>query len=78
MFLNFKEKTKGSSESKESMATSSNSPQSAATSPPLIPKSAILRLLSEMIRSYGNCVQLITQYTYSPGQTELVPEVRHI
>ena len=27
-----------------------------------------------MIRSYGNCVQLITQYTYSAGQTELVPE----
>ncbi|XP_055882443.1 E3 ubiquitin-protein ligase HUWE1-like isoform X4 [Biomphalaria glabrata] len=41
---------------------------------PLIPKSAILRLLSEIIRSYGNCVQLITQHNYSPGQTELVPE----
>ncbi|XP_059143196.1 E3 ubiquitin-protein ligase HUWE1-like isoform X5 [Physella acuta] len=41
---------------------------------PLIPKSAILRLLSEIIRSYGNCVQLITQYNYQPGQTELVSE----
>ncbi|XP_035825881.1 E3 ubiquitin-protein ligase HUWE1 isoform X3 [Aplysia californica] len=52
-------------------ATTSSNP---ASLPPLIPKSAILRLLSEMIRSYGNCVQLITQYTYPPGQTELVPD----
>ncbi|BFZ10773.1 hypothetical protein BsWGS_13813 [Bradybaena similaris] len=44
----------------------------ASASRPLIPKSAILRLLSEIIRSYGNCVQLITQHYYQPGQTELV------
>ncbi|GFO42891.1 E3 ubiquitin-protein ligase huwe1-like [Plakobranchus ocellatus] len=43
-------------------------------SQPLIPKSAILRLISEIIRSYGNCVQLITQYNYQPGQTDLVPD----
>lgn len=43
---------------------------------PLIPKSAILRLLSEVIKSYSNCTQLITQYTYEPSQSELVGEVR--
>lgn len=43
---------------------------------PLIPKSAILRLMSEVIKSYGNCTQLITQYTYEAGQTELISEVR--
>ncbi|XP_046372246.1 E3 ubiquitin-protein ligase HUWE1-like isoform X1 [Haliotis rufescens] len=41
---------------------------------PLLPKSAILRLLSEIIKSYGNCTQLITQYTYHSGQTEMVSE----
>nr|KAG5697092.1 hypothetical protein BaRGS_002008 [Batillaria attramentaria] len=41
---------------------------------PLIPKSAILRLLSEVIKSYSNCTQLITQYNYEAGQSELVAE----
>ncbi|KAK6177350.1 hypothetical protein SNE40_015469 [Patella caerulea] len=41
---------------------------------PLLPKSSILRLLSEFIKSYGNCSQLITQYNYHVGQTELVME----
>ena len=43
---------------------------------PLFPKSAILRLLSEVIKSYSNCTQLITQYTYDAMQSELLTEVR--
>ncbi|XP_070192440.1 E3 ubiquitin-protein ligase HUWE1-like isoform X3 [Littorina saxatilis] len=41
---------------------------------PLIPKSAILRLLSEVIKSYSNCTQLITQYNYESTQSELLAE----
>ncbi|KAL8595169.1 hypothetical protein ACOMHN_013842 [Nucella lapillus] len=41
---------------------------------PLFPKSAILRLLSEVIKSYGNCTQLITQYTYEAAQSDLLGE----
>ncbi|KAL3853804.1 hypothetical protein ACJMK2_017313, partial [Sinanodonta woodiana] len=41
---------------------------------PLLPKSALLRLLSEIIKSYYSCTQLITQYIYSPWLSELVPE----
>ncbi|XP_060080556.1 E3 ubiquitin-protein ligase HUWE1-like [Ylistrum balloti] len=40
----------------------------------LMPKSLILRLLSEMVKSYGSCTQLITQHVYIGGQSELVPE----
>ena len=43
---------------------------------PLLPKSAILRMLSEIIKSYSNCTLLITQYMYHAGQSELVQEVR--
>ena len=43
---------------------------------PLLPKSAILRMLSEIIKSYSNCTHLITQYMYHGGQSELVQEVR--
>ena len=42
---------------------------------PLLPKSALLRLLSEVIKSYGSCTHLITQHMYFAGQSEMVPEV---
>ncbi|XP_023930490.1 E3 ubiquitin-protein ligase HUWE1 [Lingula anatina] len=41
---------------------------------PLLLKSAILRLLAELVRSYSGCAQLITSHTYQSGQTELVSE----
>ncbi|XP_048739045.2 E3 ubiquitin-protein ligase HUWE1-like isoform X5 [Ostrea edulis] len=41
---------------------------------PLMPKSSVLRLLSEVVKSYSTCTQLITQYTYHTGQTPLVHE----
>lgn len=42
---------------------------------PLLTKSSILRMLSEMIKSYCSCTQLITQHLYHAGQSELVQEV---
>lgn len=41
---------------------------------PLMPKSAVLRLLSEMIKSYSSCTRLITNYSYHGGQSDLVVE----
>ncbi|XP_053377275.1 E3 ubiquitin-protein ligase HUWE1-like isoform X3 [Mercenaria mercenaria] len=41
---------------------------------PLLTKSSILRMLSEIIKSYCNCTQHITQHMYHSGQTELVQE----
>ncbi|KAL7301215.1 hypothetical protein TKK_0006181 [Trichogramma kaykai] len=41
---------------------------------PLLPKSAILKLLAETVRSYGAIANLITEYTYRAGQSELIPE----
>ena len=45
---------------------------------PLIPKSAIMRLLAELVKSYTNCAQLITQHTFVAGQSELVAEVHFL
>ena len=45
---------------------------------PLMPKSAIMRLLAEMVRSYTGCAQMVTQHSYHTGQSELVTEVRNI
>ena len=42
---------------------------------PLLPKSSILRLISEIIKSYCSCTQLITQHMYQAGQSELITEV---
>lgn len=46
-----------------------------ASQKPLLTKSNILRILSEVIRSYCNCTQLVTQHMYHAGQSELIPEV---
>lgn len=42
---------------------------------PLLPKSSILRLLAELVRSYSVCAGLITQHVYHAGETELITEV---
>lgn len=41
---------------------------------PLLPKSAILRLLAEMVRSYAGCAQLLAQFSYQAGDSALVTE----
>ena len=42
---------------------------------PLIPKSAIMRLLAELVKSYTSCAQIVTQHAFIAGQSEIVSEV---
>jgi hypothetical protein len=44
---------------------------------PLLPKSAILKILAEAVRSYSGCAKLIADHSYCAGQSEMVTEVRH-
>ena len=44
---------------------------------PLLPKSAVMRLLAELVRSYVGVANLITQHTYSAQTSPLVTEVTH-
>lgn len=41
---------------------------------PLLPKSAVCRLLAEIVKSYAGCARLITEHQYSAGISELVKE----
>lgn len=41
---------------------------------PLLPKSAVCRLLAELVRSYAPCARIVAEHVYAAGQTELVPE----
>ncbi|KAK8782859.1 hypothetical protein V5799_015800 [Amblyomma americanum] len=41
---------------------------------PLLPKSAVCRLLAELVRSYAPCARMVAEHVYTAGQTELVPE----
>ncbi|XP_012277229.1 E3 ubiquitin-protein ligase HUWE1 isoform X2 [Orussus abietinus] len=41
---------------------------------PLLPKSAILKMLAEAVRSYGAVANLITECTYRAGQSEMITE----
>ncbi|KAK0081548.1 hypothetical protein PV325_011960 [Microctonus aethiopoides] len=41
---------------------------------PLLPKSAILKMLAEAVRSYGAVANLIAEHTYRANQSEMVPE----
>ena len=43
----------------------------------LMSKSAIMRLLAEMIRSYAGCASLITHHHFQAGVSELVTEVSY-
>ena len=62
--------TKAPSKEPESKST-----EEAKKQRPLLPKSSILRLISEIIKSYCSCTQLITQHIYQAGQSELITEV---
>nr|XP_006822183.1 PREDICTED: E3 ubiquitin-protein ligase HUWE1-like [Saccoglossus kowalevskii] len=50
----------------------------AAANRPLMPKSAILRLLAELVRSYAGCAAMITHYQYTGGQTPHLKEDCHV
>jgi len=42
---------------------------------PLLSKSAVLRLLAELSRSYAGCAVLLCQHTYHAGQSDLITDV---
>lgn len=44
----------------------------------LLPRSAILKILADIAKSYSNCAKIITDHFYTVGQTELITEVRNI
>ncbi|CAN8025340.1 unnamed protein product, partial [Ixodes persulcatus] len=39
---------------------------------PLLPKSAVCRLLAELVRSYAPCARMVADHVYAAGQTELM------
>ena len=41
---------------------------------PLLPKSAVCRLLAEMVKSYAGCAKLITEHEFKAGMSDLVRE----
>merc|ERR550532_1890940 len=41
---------------------------------PLLPKSAVCRLLAEMVKSYAGCARLITEHLFTAGMSDLVKE----
>lgn len=41
---------------------------------PLLSKSAVCRLLAELVKSYGGCAKLITDHVYDAGISELIKE----
>lgn len=41
---------------------------------PLMTKSAVCRLLAELVKSYGSCAKLITDHVYESGLSELIKE----
>ena len=70
-----------SSSKKESKDDKSKQQASAATNDdesskkkPLLSKSAVCRLLAELVKSYGGCAKLITDHVYDAGISELIKE----
>lgn len=41
---------------------------------PLMTKSAVCRLLAELVKSYGSCARLITDHVYEAGLSDLIKE----
>jgi E3 ubiquitin-protein ligase HUWE1 len=41
---------------------------------PLMTKSAVCRLLAELVKSYGSCAKLITDHVYESGLSDLIKE----
>ena len=51
----------------------SGTPEEAALKKrPLLTKSAVCRLLAELVKSYGSCAKLITDHVYEAGLSELI------
>ena len=69
-------KTAGTSAASGKKGSSKQSKDEASKTKPLVPKSAILRLVAELIRSYTGYALVVAQYQYVAGQTEYIREVR--
>ena len=63
-----KEKNKEKEKEKAAEEDSSKKKQ------PLLSKSAVCRLLAELVKSYGSCAKLITEHVYEAGTSENVRE----
>ena len=66
---------KPSAASGAAAAATTASKDESAKNKPLIPKSAILRLLAELVMSYAGIAQAVAQYQYMVGHTKHVKEV---
>ncbi|XP_071495531.1 E3 ubiquitin-protein ligase HUWE1-like [Diadema antillarum] len=73
--------SQGSSSAKKSSpaagagsATAASTKDETSKNKLLIPKSAILRLLAELVMSYAGIAQAVAQYHYSAGQTKHIKE----
>ena len=58
---------------KQAAAAASNEEESCKKKP-LLSKSAVCRLLAELVKSYGGCAKLITDHVYDAGISELIKE----
>ena len=50
-------------------------PAADTLSKPLLSKSAVLRMLSEFVKSYPSCANIVVQHSYMAGQSDSVNEV---
>ena len=56
-------------------ATTTIKPAADTWSKPLLSKSAVLRMLSEFVKSYPSCANIVVQHSYMAGQSDSVNEV---
>ena len=62
------------SKEKEKEKERSAEDESSKKKQPLLSKSAVCRLLAELVKSYGSCAKLITEHVYEAGTSENVRE----
>lgn len=55
-------------------AVIASSDEESSKKKPLLSKSAVCRLLAELVKSYGGCAKLITDHVYDAGISELIKE----
>ncbi len=61
-------------EKKSSPSTPTAEEEAAKRKLPLMTKSAVCRLLAELVKSYGSCAKLITEHVYEAGISENIKE----
>ncbi|XP_078001474.1 E3 ubiquitin-protein ligase HUWE1-like [Glandiceps talaboti] len=70
--------SKSTSKDESNKSTKDEQAKAAIAKRALMPKSAILRLLAELVRSYSGCASMIAQYHFTAGQTVNVKEECHV